>query len=116
MPKGIVRYPQCGCFHFLTFGCHHLLPHLGTSAARDLFERSLETMRLRYDFVVCVTLDFEIQRSFLSIDPEQLLRIRELSRWSGWTVRFQPPGCQYSSQHNGRSVRSGLARPRKRFG
>jgi putative transposase len=29
------------------------LHHLGTAAARNLFERSLEVMRMRYDFVVC---------------------------------------------------------------
>ena len=52
MPKGLVRYQQCGCFHFITFGCYHRFEHLGTSAARELFERSLEAMRLRYDFVV----------------------------------------------------------------
>jgi putative transposase len=53
MPKGLVRYQQCGCFHFITFGCYHRSPHLGTPAARELFERSLETMRIRYSFVVC---------------------------------------------------------------
>jgi len=52
MPKGLVRYQQCGCFHFITFGCYHRFVHLGTAAARELFEHSLETMRLRYDFVV----------------------------------------------------------------
>ncbi len=53
MTQGLVRYQQCGCFHFLTFSCHHRLPYLGTAAARELFERSLEAMRLRYEFVVC---------------------------------------------------------------
>ena len=53
MPKGLVRYQQCGCFHFITFSCYHRLPHLGTNKARSLFERSLEIMRTRYDFVVC---------------------------------------------------------------
>src|ERR1039457_3398890 len=53
MTKGLVRYQQCGCFHFITFSCHHRQPHLGSAAARGLFERSLEAMRLRYDFVVC---------------------------------------------------------------
>ena len=52
MPTGLVRYQQCGCFHFITFSCHHRLPHLGKAAVRNLFELSLETMRLRYDFVV----------------------------------------------------------------
>jgi putative transposase len=53
MTKGLVRYQQTGGFHFLTFSCHGRLPHLGTGTARSLFERSLEAMRLRYDFVVC---------------------------------------------------------------
>jgi putative transposase len=53
MPKGLIRYQQCGCFHYVTFGCYHRFEHLGTAAARNLFERSLETMRLRYDFIVC---------------------------------------------------------------
>ncbi|MGA2807163.1 MAG: transposase [Terracidiphilus sp.] len=53
MTKGLVRYQQCGCFHFLTFSCYHRLPYLGTEAARSLFERALEAMRVRYDFVVC---------------------------------------------------------------
>ena len=52
MPKGLVRYQQCGCFHFVTFGCYHRFEHLGTVAARDLFERSLQIMRTRYDFVI----------------------------------------------------------------
>ena len=53
MPTGLVRYQQSGCFHFITFSCHHRLPHLATTAARSLFERSLEVMRIRYGFVVC---------------------------------------------------------------
>jgi putative transposase len=52
MTKGLIRYQQCGCFHFITFSCHRRLPYLATDAARNLFERSLEAMRLRYDFVV----------------------------------------------------------------
>ena len=53
MPKGLVRYQQCGVFHFINFSCFHRFPNLGTAAARDLFERSLEAMHIRYDFVVC---------------------------------------------------------------
>jgi len=52
MPKGLVRYQQCGCFHCINFGCYHGLKHLGTAAARELFERSLETMRIRHEFVI----------------------------------------------------------------
>jgi putative transposase len=53
MTKRLVRYQQSGGFHFVTFSCYHRLPYLRTAAARNLFERSLEAMRLRYDFVVC---------------------------------------------------------------
>jgi putative transposase len=53
VPKGLVRYQQCGCFHFISFTCYHRFEYLGSAAACDLFERSLEAMRKRYDFVVC---------------------------------------------------------------
>ena len=53
MPKGLVRYQQSGCFHFISFTCYHRFHYLSSPAARELFERSLETMRIRYDFVVC---------------------------------------------------------------
>ena len=53
MPKGLVRYQKCGCFHFISFTCYHRFQHLGTVSARELFERSLEAMRRRYDFIVC---------------------------------------------------------------
>ena len=53
MTKGLVRYQRSGNFHFLTFSCYRRLPHLGGAAARNLFERSLECIRLRYEFVVC---------------------------------------------------------------
>lgn len=53
MPKGLVRFQNTGSFHFITFSCFHRLPYLSTPSARRLFEHSLETMRVRYDFVVC---------------------------------------------------------------
>jgi putative transposase len=52
MPKSLVRYQQTGDLHFVTFSCYRRKPHLGHAGARDLFERSLEAMRLRYDFFV----------------------------------------------------------------
>ena len=55
MPMGLVRFQQTGHFHFVTFSCYRRLPHLGAPASRDLFERSLEKMRVRYDFVVVAT-------------------------------------------------------------
>jgi putative transposase len=52
MTKGLIRYQQCGCFHFITFSCYRRLPYLGTVPACNLFERSLEVMRVRYEFFV----------------------------------------------------------------
>ncbi|MGA8109971.1 MAG: transposase, partial [Acidobacteriaceae bacterium] len=52
MTQGLVRYQQAGDLHFVTFSCYRRQQHLGSAAARTLFERSLETMRLRYEFFV----------------------------------------------------------------
>jgi putative transposase len=52
MTEGLVRYQHSGDLHFVTFSCYHRLPYLDTFEARNLFEHSLETMRLRYKFYV----------------------------------------------------------------
>ena len=52
MPSGLKRYQQAGDLHFVTFSCYHRLAYLETAPARELFERSLETIRLRYRFFV----------------------------------------------------------------
>jgi hypothetical protein len=38
MPKGLVRFQQCGCYHFLTFSCHRRQPLLGGAPAYSAFE------------------------------------------------------------------------------
>jgi putative transposase len=53
MTKGLIRYHRTGGMHFITFSCYQRFPYLGSASARNLFERSLEVMRLRYEFVVC---------------------------------------------------------------
>ncbi len=52
MTQGLVRYHRTGGFHYLTWSCYHRQPFLRSPEARDLFECSLEAMRLRYSFVV----------------------------------------------------------------
>ena len=47
MPRGLVRYQREHHLHFVTFSCAQRKPYLSTPQARDLFERSLETIRLR---------------------------------------------------------------------
>jgi REP-associated tyrosine transposase len=49
---GTCSIPSDWNFHFLTFSCYHRLQHLRSAALRDEFERSLERMRERYQFVV----------------------------------------------------------------
>ena len=52
MAKGLVRYQQAGDLHFITFSCSGRRPFLTTPTTRNVFERSLETMRVRYKFLV----------------------------------------------------------------
>jgi putative transposase len=48
----LVRYQQCGCFHFVKFSCYRRQPLLNTPTAYNVFERELESLRQRYGFVV----------------------------------------------------------------
>jgi len=52
MPKGLIRYQECGTFHFLTFSCYRRLPLLASPSAYAVFEQELELVRQRYEFVV----------------------------------------------------------------
>ena len=48
----LVRYQQCGCFHFVTFSCYRRQPLLDTAKAYGVFESELEAVRARYSLVV----------------------------------------------------------------
>ena len=50
MTQGLERFQSAGDLHFVTFSCYRRQPLLGSPAARDQFEASLERMRLRYGF------------------------------------------------------------------
>jgi putative transposase len=53
MTKGLVRYQKTGYhLHFITFSCYQRLPYLRNPTVRDQFEQSLETIRIRYNFLV----------------------------------------------------------------
>jgi putative transposase len=52
MTNRLVRYQQCGCFHFLTFSCYRRQALLTREGAYGVFERGLEAVRVRYGFVV----------------------------------------------------------------
>ncbi len=53
MPKSLIRYQETGDLHFINFSCYQRNTYLASSESRDLFEQSLETMRIRYYFFVC---------------------------------------------------------------
>jgi putative transposase len=52
MPRGLVRYQNCGDFHFLTFSCCRRQPLLARAGAYAVFEKMLESVRGKYGFVV----------------------------------------------------------------
>src|SRR6185437_8252895 len=52
MPRGLRRYQQSDDLHFVTFSCYHREAYLGSAPRRELFERSLEVIRHRYQFSV----------------------------------------------------------------
>jgi len=52
MAKNLVRYQQSGHLHFITFSCYRRRPYFRSAKGREIFERALAIMRLRYDFWV----------------------------------------------------------------
>ena len=52
MTAGLERRYGDGHHHFVTFSCYRRLPYLATPRARDVFEHSLERMRVKYGFTV----------------------------------------------------------------
>ena len=52
MPRHLKRYQHAGDLHMITFSCYQRLAYLGTPAARDCFEASLEAARIKYRFLV----------------------------------------------------------------
>ena len=52
MVERLARWQRSGELHFVTFSCYQRLGYLGSGGARDLFEESLERVRVRYEFAV----------------------------------------------------------------
>jgi putative transposase len=52
MPWGLRRFQEARCLHFLTFSCYDRAARLGSPHARDVFEQTLERVRLWYGFYV----------------------------------------------------------------
>ena len=71
MPRGLVRYHDTGHFHFVTFSCYRRQQYFRSSFGRSLFERSLETVRLRYEFVVAAYVVMPEHVHLLLSEPKQ---------------------------------------------
>jgi len=52
MENKLVRYQQSGHFHFVTFSCYQRRPYFRSRAGRELFEHSLEKIRIRYGVTI----------------------------------------------------------------
>jgi len=52
MPRDLIRYQKSGQFHFLTFSCYQRKPLLARPGAYATFERILESVRKKHQFVV----------------------------------------------------------------
>ncbi len=48
----LVRYQQCGCFHFVTFSCYRRQPLLAAPTAYSVFKHELEAVRRRCGFAI----------------------------------------------------------------
>jgi putative transposase len=90
MPK-LVRDQQCGCFHFQTFSCYLRQALLTLEGAYGVFERELEKVRMRYDFVVA---------GYVLMPEHVHLLVGEPGR-SSWSVVLQVLKQQTSRQLKG---------------
>jgi putative transposase len=52
VPWGLQRYQQANDFHFITFSCYQRKPKLRSAESCDVFERSLEKVRIKYGLYV----------------------------------------------------------------
>jgi putative transposase len=78
MAEGLVRYQSSGDTHFLTFSCYRRQPHFTSLCAKTLFERSLETMRLRYRFCVFGYVVMPERVHLLVTEPKKVLLSRAI--------------------------------------
>ncbi len=88
----LVRYQQCGCFHFVTFSCYRRQSLLGVAAAYGILERELEAVRLRYGFVVAGYV----------LMPEHVHLLVGEPRWASLSVALRVLKQQRSRKLKGR--------------
>ena len=52
MTLGLERRHNLGHLHFITFSCHHRLPHLGSSKPKEILEQVIERTRRSHNFLL----------------------------------------------------------------
>lgn len=52
MPPRLERRQQTGHLHYITFSCHARAPYLASPEAKQVFLKTLESVRRRYEFTV----------------------------------------------------------------
>jgi putative transposase len=99
MPTGLKRYQKSRELHYITSNCCRHSPNLGTPAARELFEQTLERVRRWYGFYINAyvvmpehvhLLISEPERSTLAVVIQMLKQIvsRKLGPQPFWQRRY----------------------------
>ncbi|MEO6981538.1 MAG: transposase [Edaphobacter sp.] len=52
MPPRLIRRQQTGYLHYITFSCHNRSPYLASPEAKQVFLKTLEAVRRRYEFII----------------------------------------------------------------
>ncbi|MHB1021500.1 MAG: REP-associated tyrosine transposase [Acidobacteriaceae bacterium] len=73
MTRNLKRYHESGNLHFVTFSCYDRRPYLALPEASRLFESSLESIRVRYRFLVVGYVVMPEHIHLLVSEPEDTL-------------------------------------------
>ena len=99
MPRGLHRFQQSECLHFITFSCYHRQQRLDTPSARRIFECKLELVRRWYGLYVAGYVVMPEHVHILLSEPErrnlaiaiQMLKqntAKELGNGTLWQKRY----------------------------
>jgi putative transposase len=94
VPAHPARYYGGGDLQFITAGCYHRQPFLGTAQSRDLFLRVLEQMRRRYRFAVLGYVVMPEHFHLLVSEPQRMTLSTVMQALKlGFSRRLLSPGC-----------------------
>lgn len=99
MPRGLRRFPNAHCLHFVTFSCYRREPRLGAEAVRDSVEAELERVRKWYRLFVTGYVVMPEHVHLLVSEPErsslpvaiQMLKQNVARLWGPgrlWQIRY----------------------------